>query len=146
VQALEAGQSVTHHSDRLLQGKTPSLLAAQDVAQGGASDVLRDQGRTSLALDEVEDANTVGMVEPCEKACLLTEMGDEGPILGDLSVQDLDGHSPLEKWIVGEVDGPRRAASDSLSKAVPPGNRHAHCTSPLSSVPVSSAPHLGIAW
>ena len=79
-------------------------LAAEDVGQARAVDVLHDDVVGAALLAPVVDTDDVGVVEVGGGLCLPPEALDERRVAGELREQHLDRDRPVEQQVAGEED------------------------------------------
>jgi hypothetical protein len=98
-------------------------FGAADVAQGPPLDELHHHVVGLAVLAPVEDRHDVGVAEVGGGLGLAAEPGDEGVVLGELRVEDLDRHLPPEEGVFGGEHVGHAAAGDVAGDPVAVGQQ-----------------------
>ena len=86
---------------RLLGGE--QLAGGQHVAQGATGEILGDQVGDGILLAPVVDLQDVGVVQCRDGSGLGSEALEEGSIVGERRLQQLDGHRALKRRVLCQV-------------------------------------------
>jgi hypothetical protein len=86
-------------------------VSVDAVLEGLAVDVLEDDVGAAAVLARVDYGNNVRMRDLRNRPRLATEALNLVRLVGDLAVQDLRGHPPLERLVARQVDGGHPAAT-----------------------------------
>ncbi len=113
VERLEHGEGGGHDGVDL-----EAADAAQRRADRLAVEVLHHQVGPHLAHARLEDLDHVGVVDAVERLRLLEEALRDVGVLGQLGVEELDGHRPARLHVLRAEHVPHPAAADALGEAV----------------------------
>ena len=79
-------------------------LAAKDISQAAAIDQFHDDEIGVAGLAPVVDPDDVGVGQVGGGLGLAPEALDEGFVVGELGVEDLDGHFPAKQGVLAQID------------------------------------------
>ena len=108
----ELGGTLRRHGSPLADG----------AGEGWSVDVLHDQPRQAVVVDDVVDGDDVGVVQRGGAARLLPGRPTLCPVLTGEAVDLLEGHLAVEHPVAGEPDGARPATPDRSQELVALGN------------------------
>ena len=89
-----------------------------DLRQGPAPDQFHDDIVDVALSAHVVDADDVGMGQAGCRVGLLPEVIDELLVLGELGLQDLDRHQPVQEFVHGAVNDGHSAVTDLLQQFI----------------------------
>jgi len=118
--SVGGGECLQHRVEEhqcLLGGEWPEV--AQDVTEGAARDVFHREVHVLAVGALVVDRDHMAVGEPRRRLGLALEAGDEGLIVGQVGVHDLQCDDAVEAEVCGDVDGGHPAAGDHALDAVP---------------------------
>jgi hypothetical protein len=110
-----AGLQTDH--ERLGRAEPPAPV--EHGPEAAAAEVLRHQVGPVGLFAPVEHGHDVGVVEGRRGPGLGPEPAQEGLVVGQRRVQDLDRHPPAQAHVVGQEHMRRRAGSNRSEEAVP---------------------------
>jgi hypothetical protein len=101
----------------------PWTVGVQLLAQRPARDVLHhDVGPVAVG-PGVEDRDDVGVGEPGRRRGLAQEAGADGGVGGELRMQELHRHRPVENPVVSQVDLAHTAGAEQPPQLIPAGDQ-----------------------
>ncbi len=101
------------------QARRQGALVLEDVAQGVALDVLHHQVGRPAVLALVQHAHDVRVRKPGGGLGLAAQPVEELWVAGEVGVQHLQGHIPLQPLVGGQVHGGHAAAGQPGLNQVP---------------------------
>ena len=116
MRVLQASRRLQPHA-RALRGRE-QLAAVQKVAQAPTRQQLENQVRAVGVLPPVVHAHDVRVGEGGHRLCLGPEAAQEGLVLGQGGMEDLDRDATAQTHILGHEDVRRRARADGCDQPV----------------------------
>ena len=117
--AFRASASARAEQDRLVD--LQPAPAVEQLAQVLARHVLHDDGLVAGVVHGVEDGDDARVVDPCHRHGLAPEALDEGAVVGQVGVQQLQRHLAAEHLVRAEPHLGHAADGEAAVEAVPAG-------------------------
>ena len=118
VRVIECVAKLTYPGGDFVWLERPLVFLSSQVRQGFAIDIFHGDGARAFVMDEIMNADNVGMRQVEGPLCLVLELVERRTILNHQVGKKLQRDIALEFFIACEPDDPHAASSNDLDQLV----------------------------